>query len=1626
MTKVINKFVYSLLVVVLCASLSSNRVYASQPSYIDHPSINNPGTIISLWQNQVYDIIGDTSAFLNYYDAKISAFILESIDEGYVTFTKFSEWHERKFTYLYYDVHDITSRAGKFVADHASIGIRNTKKYSKQYSQELVSEVGSNSSTLGSLIKLSYEQVLFNIGNLPNSMGGAFDRVVGVVDSMVATWQRDGRALAQFSRSVQFTTTGQTLASQELEKHSAFSDIVPVIRLPKVTVGNIQNFSNNILDSVDIAFHSYVVNDLISSQDRVIISAKTISEEAQAVVVDVDMGIVASLDVLLNKISILAESLGRKADYGSVAILDSSLFASLSTNGKYLHDNFSQQIVENDFSSQIKIANADSDQSSGRVLGDSVGVSWVGKVWCWLIVCPETEPVPVIVDEQDEAFGRSTAITTTITTTTTTTTVNVEEGVIESAVTRVMNRFIALGFFDFLEGDKGDTGETGQQGPQGSQGATGERGPAGSSSVSSGSSFDSSELVIGSGTLDASAILQANSTSRGFLAPRMTTAERDAISSPATGLLVYNTTTDAFNTYNGATWGAIGGGTTNLATDVTGVLAVSNGGTGASSLTLNGVVYGNGTSAVQVTAAPTSGQLLIGNVSGVPVFVSVSGDIAVDNTGVTTIQSNSVALGTDTAGNYVATISGDSQISVSGSGSETAAISLSVTADSIGDSQLAFNTGQHLTTTSSPTFAGISVVGTAAVGLSYTNSAGHALVKVDGDAASQAGYYIHKAGVEKVQIAVLGGSDDLSISMAGTERFLITSVGNVQLDGDLTISGDDLFMGTNTSGFILVADGTNFNPVAMSGDITIDSTGATSIGADKVTEADLKAVDSSVDEECLTYESTTGDFEWQSCGSGTMAIGGSITSATQGSILFAGASGVLAQDNASLFFNDSTNDLGIGISPTSPLHVYSIDGSGSEITLNIENAGTSNGHPIIGFTENSVFAGSIIGVTDTGPGFGLINGLTISAPSGKEIGIRIDITQIASFGVLSADGVGNAFTLNGTFATAASAQQDALDINLTTAGSAAQRQVGISLTMAAGYTGSSAVFSNYTDLASASTGNGLNTWAGNFGYMSYVHGTTSGLNVGSGAWVENGNTNIAILGQAPTNKGSATNVGVMGHGLNGGASGIQIGGYFGLVTASTPQIPTVSGALIANNGSQTSDIFVAQDNGSAVFTIANGGTMSLTSANTNQVTTASAATFNLNSLTTGTGLYAASSTLSSGKLVDLQVSGTAATSNTQTVLNILNAGATSSSAQTTYGAQISNTRTNATSGTNVALYLNASGATTANYGLIVNSGRVGIGITTPSYPLHVVLGAAGVVARFTDSDGSCDIDPTSTALVCTSDQRLKEDVMTIESALEKVLNFRGVNFRWKSQTDNALRIGFLAQEIEVISPELVKTDPKTGLKSVNYVGFTPILVNAIHEQQEQIDNLQLAVSGVQGELAGNINQPILLKSHLYLTSDSVGQAQILSGDREVRINFDKPYEYQPIVTISARGEAALDNNFRYAVVDEDASGFTIKISEDQNEAIEFNWHAFAGQGVKLTVSNGNINIIKLVVAGQQSSESDPSSEDLEAIIDEGSVAGAVSEEFPDEQVPAIESEEDQEEPEVQNPVESGTEVSLAE
>lgn len=88
-----------------------------------------------------------------------------------------------------------------------------------------------------------------------------------------------------------------------------------------------------------------------------------------------------------------------------------------------------------------------------------------------------------------------------------------------------------------------------------------------------------------------------------------------------------------------------------------------------------------------------------------------------------------------------------------------------------------------------------------------------------------------------------------------------------------------------------------------------------------------------------------------------------------------------------------------------------------------------------------------------------------------------------------------------------------------------------------------------------------------------------------------------------------------------------------------------------------------------------------------------------------------------------------------------------------------------------------------------------------------------------------------------SDIRYKKDINTIPNALDKITKLRGVNFKWKDRNDNGLQMGVIAQDVEKVFPELVSTN-EDGYKSVAYSNLVGALIEAIKEQQKQIDELK--------------------------------------------------------------------------------------------------------------------------------------------------------------------------------------------
>jgi hypothetical protein len=129
--------------------------------------------------------------------------------------------------------------------------------------------------------------------------------------------------------------------------------------------------------------------------------------------------------------------------------------------------------------------------------------------------------------------------------------------------------------------------------------------------------------------------------------------------------------------------------------------------------------------------------------------------------------------------------------------------------------------------------------------------------------------------------------------------------------------------------------------------------------------------------------------------------------------------------------------------------------------------------------------------------------------------------------------------------------------------------------------------------------------------------------------------------------------------------------------------------------------------------------------------------------------------------------------------------------------------------------------------VITSNGNVGIGTITPTVRLHV------------------NGDIIANSIAGSSDSRFKTNVRPVTNALDKVKALQGVYFNWNQEAfpardfPNQNAIGFIAQEVEKVLPEVVQTEKTAeGYKAVQYDKVVALLVEAIKEQQQQIDVLK--------------------------------------------------------------------------------------------------------------------------------------------------------------------------------------------
>ena len=223
------------------------------------------------------------------------------------------------------------------------------------------------------------------------------------------------------------------------------------------------------------------------------------------------------------------------------------------------------------------------------------------------------------------------------------------------------------------------------------------------------------------------------------------------------------------------------------------------------------------------------------------------------------------------------------------------------------------------------------------------------------------------------------------IIKSGTTTALTFSGANATIAGDLTISGDDLTMATNTSGAALIGDGTNYNPVVISGDISIGTTGTAAIGSGVVVNAD---VNSSAAIEFSKMENLTTARALVSDGSGDVSVS-AVTSTELGYLdgvasnvqtqidnIVAGTVSTVNDSDFRIRDNsDSSKQIAFQASGVSSSTTRTITMPDSDVTLGEGGSVTTGGET---FTNYNTISSTVESALSSSTNYALIGDITVS------------------------------------------------------------------------------------------------------------------------------------------------------------------------------------------------------------------------------------------------------------------------------------------------------------------------------------------------------------------------------------------------------------------------------------------------------------------------------------------------------------------------------------------------------------------------------------------------------------------------------------------------------------------------
>ncbi|WP_419801414.1 tail fiber domain-containing protein [Mucilaginibacter sp.] len=149
---------------------------------------------------------------------------------------------------------------------------------------------------------------------------------------------------------------------------------------------------------------------------------------------------------------------------------------------------------------------------------------------------------------------------------------------------------------------------------------------------------------------------------------------------------------------------------------------------------------------------------------------------------------------------------------------------------------------------------------------------------------------------------------------------------------------------------------------------------------------------------------------------------------------------------------------------------------------------------------------------------------------------------------------------------------------------------------------------------------------------------------------------------------------------------------------------------------------------------------------------------------------------------------------------------------------------------------------------VTNNGNVGIGTITPGSKLTV----AGDIAPATDAGSNLGTSSArwsniyaANGTINTSDKRLKTNIKNLNYGLKEILALQPVSYNWKKTPQTDKQLGLIAQDVRKIVPEVVVGDEAKENLGMKYAELVPVLINAIKEQQKEIDDLKKAVQKLQ-------------------------------------------------------------------------------------------------------------------------------------------------------------------------------------